>query len=58
MEAKPFESLNEARRVASKEGFTSELRQIHCLLGQCTGISKFTQFCKSMIQESSEYHED
>ena len=45
-------NLQEARRVASKEGYTSELRRIHCLLGHATGLTDFYDYAQSIAAES------
>ena len=46
------ENLQEARRVAAKEGYTSELRRIHCLLGRAKGLSDFHDYAQSVISEA------
>ncbi len=43
-----LESLEEARRIAEKEGHLNELRRIHCLIGVSRGTLHFANFAKSM----------
>ena len=52
-ETKSVENLHEARRVAAREGFTSELRQIHCLLGRSAGLLNFTQFSRGIMEKNT-----
>jgi tetratricopeptide (TPR) repeat protein len=46
------ESLQEARRVAAKEGYTSELRRLHCLLGRAVGLTDFYDYAHSIASEN------
>lgn len=46
-----IDNLQEARRVATKEGFTSELRRIHCLLGRAHGMNDFYDFAQSIASK-------
>ena len=38
------ENLEEARSVAAREGFMSELRRIHCLIGRARGLTEFANY--------------
>jgi tetratricopeptide (TPR) repeat protein len=42
-----IDNLQQARRVAAKEGYTSELRKVHCLLGRAHGLVDFFDFALS-----------
>ena len=46
-----IENLQEAQRVAAKEGYTSELRRIHCLLGRATGSAEFYEYANTVVAE-------
>ena len=46
------DNLQEARRVAAKEGYTSELRQIHCLLGRASAFKLFHDYAQTVIAEN------
>lgn len=45
-----LDSLQEARRVAAKEGYTSELRKVHCLLGRAHGLLHFGDFAQGISE--------
>ena len=49
-----IDNLNEARRVAAREGHTSELRRIHCLLGRTAGFKNFNEYAQGIIAENIE----
>ena len=51
------DNLQEARRVAAKEGYTSELRRVHCLLGRASGLRSFSDFAQSVIIENIDQSE-
>jgi hypothetical protein len=48
-----LEDLEEARRIAEKEGYLNELRRIHCLVGVSRGALQFGEFTQNFQSESS-----
>jgi len=46
-----LENLEQARRVASKEGFTNELKRILCQIGIVKGSMRYGAFCDSLAAE-------
>jgi hypothetical protein len=42
-----LDSLEQARRIAEKEGYRNELRRINCLIGVSKGTLEFIQFTES-----------
>lgn len=48
--AEALESLEQARRIAEKEGFLNQLRRIHCLIGVSKGTLEFESYTYSLQQ--------
>lgn len=52
------ENLEQARIIAEKENFLSELRSIHCLIGVAKGTVEFQRYTEALAQyhQQSQYH--
>ena len=46
-----IEHLEEARRIAEKEGRLNELRRIHCLIGVVKGTIEFGNFADNLLNK-------
>ena len=48
--AEALESLDQARRVAAREGHMNELRRINCLVGLAKAGLEFEAYAESLVQ--------
>lgn len=48
--AEALESLEQARRIAEKEGYYNQLRRIHCLIGVSKGTLEFENYTYNLLQ--------
>jgi hypothetical protein len=46
--ADAVDNLEEARKIAEKEGFVNDLRRIHCLIGVAKGTLEFQNYAASL----------
>jgi Flp pilus assembly protein TadD len=53
--AETLESLDQARRVATREGHMNELRRINCLVGLAKAGLEFDSFSESLVVEAREF---
>ncbi|RYH19971.1 hypothetical protein EON65_25015 [archaeon] len=42
--------LEQARKIAEREGLLNELRRIHCLIGVSKGTVEFRNFANSLLE--------
>lgn len=46
-----LEYLEQARRIAAREGYRNELRRIHCLIGTTRGAMEFGFFAERLVEK-------
>lgn len=56
--ADALEQLEEARKIASREGYLNELRRIHCLIGIARGLMDFPDFLGKVLLQSKQSEEN
>jgi len=43
-----LDNLEEARKIAEKEGYYNDLKRIHCLMGIAKGTLQFSQYSQAI----------
>lgn len=47
-----LDCLEQARRIAEREGHMNELRRINCMIGVSRGITEFVRYTQGIKRES------